>query len=164
MRHFSVLGIEFTGGMLHFPVESERPARPTAASALTSARSGLVVTPPPLSVGRLRVAPRVRHAYNAAVTARGACWLRVRRGRRDTGRRVRAHSGTMAAEDWGDTKLDVDEGEVVESLRAGELWEDPHFAANDMSLYLVRGLTHTTLPPRLAQSSSAAALHGMALP
>ena len=44
----------------------------------------------------------------------------------------------MAAEDWGDTKLDVDEAEVAESLRAGELWEDPHFAANDMSLYLVR--------------------------
>ena len=42
----------------------------------------------------------------------------------------------MAGE-W-DTKLDVDEDATVAGMRRGQLWEDPHFSANDMSLYLVR--------------------------
>jgi len=41
------------------------------------------------------------------------------------------------ASEW-DTKLDVDEDAAIADLRRGQMWEDPHFSANDMSLYLVR--------------------------
>mgnify|MGYP000465547796 CR=1 FL=1 len=41
------------------------------------------------------------------------------------------------ASEW-DTTLDVDEADVRDSLGMGQQWEDPHFSANDMSLYMVR--------------------------